>query len=420
MTERTEAEEVPGGPPSLWRNRDFGLLWGSQTLSDVGGYVSILAFPLLVLSLTGSAVQAGAVGTVAAVVRAAVRLPAGALVDRWNRRTVMLVSDAVRLLAFAVLGGSLLLGGTPLALVYAVALVEAVFDVFFSPAESAAIRHVVPAQQLTEAFARNEVRSYTASLVGPPLGGLLYAIARAVPFLVDALTFAVSFGAVALIRKPLQSVRELAEPTSARADVVEGMRFFFGDPFLRASLILAAPLNAGFTGVLFTVVVVLRQSGWSSGIIGVTQGAASVGGLLGALAATRMVHRLSPRSIIVSITWAAVVLFATGALLVHGPAVAAPLAVAFFAAPAANAVLFSYQMAVTPDRLQARATAVLMLVATGLASLAPLLAGVLIDSAGGAATMLFFSAVAVVAALTATFAPGIRQMRPLNEIGVAG
>ncbi len=411
--------DQPAEHPPLWRNRDFTLLWGSQTLSDVGGYISILALPLLVLGLTGSAVQAGAVGTVGGIVRAAVRLPAGALVDRWNRRTVMLVSDGVRLAIFAGLVGWLLTGSVPMAAIYAVAVVEAVFDVFFDPAESAAIRHVVPAHQLTEAFARNEVRQYGASLAGPPLGGLLYGLGRAVPFLADAVTFAVSFVAVGLIRRPLQSPREPREPSTSRRDVVEGLRFQLGEPFLRAVLILAAPLNAGFNGALFTIVVVLRQSGTPASLVGLTQGIAAVGGLLGALVATRIVRRISARAIITIVCWSAAALLAVAAPLVHHVGVAAPLALAFLVAPAANAALFSYQTAITPDRLQARVSSVLMLVATSPAALAPLVSGTLITRLGGAVAMTFFAALMLVSALVATFAGGIRRMQPIEQIGVA-
>jgi MFS family permease len=76
--------------PSLWRDRDFTLLWSSQTLSDIGSSTTLVAVPLPVLSLGGSATAAGGVGTSAAVAQALMRLPGGALADRWNRRRLML------------------------------------------------------------------------------------------------------------------------------------------------------------------------------------------------------------------------------------------------------------------------------------------------------------------------------------------
>src|SRR5262245_15812614 len=73
-------------PDSLWRNRDFNLLWGGQALSSLGSAMADLAFPLLVLALTGSPVAAGWVGTIALTVQVVVSLPSGFLVDRVNRR----------------------------------------------------------------------------------------------------------------------------------------------------------------------------------------------------------------------------------------------------------------------------------------------------------------------------------------------
>src|SRR5215469_1582573 len=86
---------------SLWRNRDYLLLWVGQTLSDTGSAVSELAFPLLVLAVTHSAAQAGFVAALRALPALLLTLPAGALVDRWDRRHLMLACDAGRALALA-------------------------------------------------------------------------------------------------------------------------------------------------------------------------------------------------------------------------------------------------------------------------------------------------------------------------------
>lgn len=178
---------------SLWRNRDFNLLWTGQTLSDLGSWTSMLAIPLLVLSLTASATQAGTVGTVAAVVRSVVRLPGGALADRWNRRAVMLAADAARMCLYAALAAAVGLGHAPVALIVVVVVISVLFDVVYSPAETASVSNLVDAPQLPDAFARNEARSYGTSLVGPPLGGVLYAVSRTAPFLFDAASYLASF-----------------------------------------------------------------------------------------------------------------------------------------------------------------------------------------------------------------------------------
>lgn len=81
---------------SVWRSRDFRLIWSAQSLSDLGSGLSQLAYPLLMLAITQSPVQAGALGAARALPYLLLGLPAGALTDRWNRRRVMILCDSVR------------------------------------------------------------------------------------------------------------------------------------------------------------------------------------------------------------------------------------------------------------------------------------------------------------------------------------
>src|SRR5215472_4641059 len=97
--QRLTSDHPQSPAPSLWRNRDFLLLWGGQALSDIGGEVSLLAYPLLVLAFTHSPAQAGFVAALRAAPAIVLSLPAGALVDLWDRRRVMLACDLVRALS---------------------------------------------------------------------------------------------------------------------------------------------------------------------------------------------------------------------------------------------------------------------------------------------------------------------------------
>src|SRR5205085_2459280 len=94
--------------PVLWRNRDFNLLWTGQVLSDLGGRVSGIALPLLVLAETNSPARAGIVGGVGSLPLLLFTLPAGAYIDRWNRKSVMVAADAARCAALASLALALL------------------------------------------------------------------------------------------------------------------------------------------------------------------------------------------------------------------------------------------------------------------------------------------------------------------------
>ncbi|GAA0518438.1 MFS transporter [Paractinoplanes deccanensis] len=400
--------------PSLWRNRDFNLLWTSQILSDLGGAIAQLAIPLLVLEMTGSAVQAGVVGTAAQVTKLACRLPAGVLADRVNRRSALLVCDIVRLLAFAALAVAVATGHAGLTTIIVVAVIDAVCGAVFNTTEHAALRSLVAGPHLPAAVARNEARSYGTSLAGPPLGGLLFGITQALPFVGNAVSYLASLIGVALIRKPMQTSRD--NPDGHLAALVEGLRFVFTNPFLRSVLIIAAPLNFALTGTIFTIIVTLQRHGTEPGVIGLAETIVGAGGLLGALAAPAL-HRWMPFArLIRALCWAAFGFLAVSALLTISVATAAPVAIAVFVGPACNAALFAHQAAITPDVLQGRVLSVIFLFAMSAAAAAPLLAGLIVTAWSARVAVLVFAAVVALSAVTATIAPAIREMRPAELV----
>ncbi|GIE97531.1 MFS transporter [Paractinoplanes rishiriensis] len=392
---------------SLWRNREFNLLWTSQSLSDLGDGVASLALTLLVLELTGSPVSAGLVGTATHLARLACRLPAGVLADRLDRRRVMVVCDLVRLAAFAALTAAVCTGRAGLPLILAVALVDAAAGALFGTAEDASLRSIVPVAQLPDAVARNEARSYGASLAGPPLGGFLFGLGHAVPFLGNVLSYLVSVVAVWCIRKPLQS-NQTPNQQGYAAALAEGVRFVLGHPFLRALLLVAAPINFAIAGVLFTLIVALQRAGTTPAVIGLVETIVAAGGLLGAACAPALQSRLGLPVLVRAICWAAAALLATAALLTSSIAAAVPLALAVFLGPAANAALFGFQAAITPDHLQGRVISVVMVVATSMAAAAPIAGGAILTFWPAPVAILVFAAAVAGSALAATFGRGLR------------
>ncbi|MCA2219410.1 MFS transporter [Jidongwangia harbinensis] len=405
---------MTGAPENLWRNREFNLLWISQALSDVGNAISSLAVPLLVLTLTRSPVQAGLVGTAGLIVMVLCRLPAGVLVDRVDRRRLMLAADAIRLVAYAVLAVAVLRGQASVPLIIAVTVVGAACNAMFGTAEHSALRNIVRPGQLPAAVARNEARSYGTSLAGQPVGGLLFGIGHALPFVGNALTFLASMTGVLMVRKPLQEPRAV-RPDAPVAALAEGLRFVFGNPFLRTVLFVAAPLNFAITGIIFTIIVQLQRHQTPPVVIGTVETVVAVGGLLGALAAPALHRRIPLPVLIRGICWTAAGFMAISALLTSSVAAAVPVAIAVFLGPASNAALFGHQAAITPDRLQGRVVSVIIVVATSVASAAPLLAGVMIAAWGGPGSVLVFAAAVAAGAVTATVSREIGAMEPVPE-----
>jgi MFS family permease len=399
---------------SLWQNREFNLLWVSQSLSDLGGAIAQIAVPLLVLELTHSPVRAGVVGTIALIVKLAARLPSGVLADRVDRRRAMLACDLIRLLVFLALAVAVAAGRLTLGVIILVAVLDAACTAVFNTVEHAALRSIVPRSQLPAAVARNDARSYSAWLAGPPLGGLLFGISHALPFLGNALSYLVSLTGVALIRRPLQAERDERPPGHAAA-LAEGLRFVFGNPFLRAVLIITAPLNFALNGAIFTIIVTLQRQGVQPGVIGLTETIVAVGGLAGAFVAPLLRPWLPLPRLIRFICWAAAGVLVASAWLTASVAAAIPVSLAVFLGPSCNAALFGYQAAITPEHLQGRVLSVILLAAMSASAAAPLLSGLFVTAWGPARTILVFAASVSVAALTATLAAGIRTMRPIEE-----
>src|SRR5262249_16586159 len=156
-----------------------------QVVSTIGTRVTGVAYPLLVLAETHSPAKAGVVGFAQTLPYMLFYLPAGALVDRWDRKRTMIAAAAGRTRAPGRLATAPALDELTFAQVVIVAFFEGTLFVFFSLSESAALPQVVPKEQLPTAVAQNQARVQGADLVGQPLGGVLFGISRQLPFAVD-------------------------------------------------------------------------------------------------------------------------------------------------------------------------------------------------------------------------------------------
>ncbi|WP_433605806.1 MFS transporter [Dactylosporangium sp. CA-139114] len=395
-------------PVRLGRNADFVRLWLSQTLSATGSRVSYLVYPLLVLTITGSASAASVVAAVAAFAGVVVRIPAGVLLDRANRRTVMLSSEAVRVVAMATAVVAVALNRAPLSLIAVVAAIDASGSALFVSAERTILRHIVPLQQVPAATARNEARTFTAELLGPALGGALYGLARTAPFVFNIVAYGVSFVAVLAIRKPLRAEAHHDQEGWGTA-FASGVRFLAKEPFLRALATVGPLLNMAFTGIMFVVVVVLHNAGVPPQGIGVSMATVAVGGIAGAVIAPWMQRALRPRRLVVGLSWLSAFMAALCVLLPAGYWVVAPLPVLVLLAPATTATLFGHQNAVTPDHLQGRVVSTLGLLVTAMNPVAPLLAGILLARWDSSVAFGAFAGIFVIASIIVTLSRGMRS-----------
>src|SRR5215472_15114293 len=277
------SESVPAAVP-LRHNSGFRMLWIGQLMSDTGSEIGMLAYPLLILALTHSAVLAGVVGTAREITLICLQLPAGALSDRLDRRLTMIVCDSARAVLLAVLGVLIAVHLASWPLVLVVSMIEGGASAIFNPAATAALPGIVPDGQLEQAWAATEARTYGAWLAGSALGGALFGLGRAVPFLADAVSYVVSFGTVKRIRGRFRP-EQAAERTALWREVADGLRLVWQVPILRMSVIAAPLINFAFNGVLFTITLALRQHGTSAAVIGLAQAFIAFGGVLGGVVA---------------------------------------------------------------------------------------------------------------------------------------
>jgi MFS family permease len=195
-------------------------------------------------------------------------LPAGALVDRWDRKRTMIVADAVRTLALASLALALAVGDFTFAQVVVVAFVEGCMFVFFSLSESAALPQVVPKEQIPNAVAQNQARIQGADLVGQPLGGALFGISRVLPFAADAISYGVSLISLLFVRTAFQEDRPRSV-TKLRVEILEGVRWLWHQPFMRVGVLLVAGSNFAFSAMILALIVRAKSLGASSATVGV-------------------------------------------------------------------------------------------------------------------------------------------------------
>lgn len=400
---------VSGPTSSLRPNRDFTKLWIGQAISTLGSRSSFIAYPLLVLALTGSPALAGIVGFLRQLPLLLFQLPAGAFADRYDRRRLMIACDLGRALAMASLTAALFLGRATFAQVLVVAFVEGTLNVLFRPAETGAIKQLVPSPALPAAVAANEARDNAAYLAGPSLGGVLFALTRAAPFLADTISYLVSLVTLIAIRRPFQQ-RRMEPRGPLHREIGEGLAWIWGNPFLRVALLIAGGSNLVSNALALFLILASRERGASATAIGLMLTLAAAGGLAGAVLAPTLQRRLPRRLVVLGLPWVYAALIPSFAFLSSPLSLGAIFGVMALLGPTWNAIVSGYAIALTPDRLQGRRSSVDWLISGSGLAIAPLLAGYLLDNLGVTATIAAFAALAAALAVAATASRSLRAL----------
>jgi MFS family permease len=339
------------------------LLWTGQTVSEVGSSVTTLALPLVaVLVLHATTFEVGALAACTTLPFLVVALPAGAWVDRWRKRTVLLWSDAGRVLVLGSVPVAQAFHRLGLAQLYLVAVLAGVLTVFFDVAYQSYLPALVARDELVEANAKIGASESFGQVVGPSLGGVLVgALGAAYAVAVDAASFAVSAVATFAIRVREPQLPPPAEPRNLRREIREGLSFVLSHPILKKVVGCTATSNF-FSGAAFAIeaVFLVRILHASPGVIGLVLSLGSIGGLLGAISAGRIARRVGTARII----WLSLTVTAPFGFLIpfafrgYGVLLVAGALFAFSAGSVVyNTAQVSFRQAVCPPSLLGRMNA---------------------------------------------------------------
>ncbi|MFE9427495.1 MFS transporter [Kitasatospora sp. NPDC006697] len=409
-----------GSPSTIWRHREFLLLWGGQAVSELGSQVTLLALPLVAVVLLGaSTFQVGLLSTAITSAYLLVALPAGAVVDRKPKRALMMCCDAAQLLLIGSVPAAQALGVLSLGQLYAVALLSSVFAVFFSVAYQSYLPTLLRRDQLMDGNGKLAAASSFAQVAGPSLGaGLVAAAGAAGSMTADAASYALSAVSLLAIRtaEPAPATAPAGGRPRLREEIRAGLRYLLRDPILRNSVAFNGTANffvimVETLGPLFLV----RTLHLRPGYVGLLLALGAVGGIVGGLCAKPLARRVGTARI----SWVAMTVLTLPGLLI-------PLArsggwvVLFglgwiswtFAATLSGISLVSYRQAVCPPELLGRVSAAARWINWGTLPLGALVCGLLGSVLGIRATLWLAVVGGCAAGLWLYFSP-LRGMRDI-------
>ncbi|HVA86590.1 MAG TPA: MFS transporter [Candidatus Saccharimonadales bacterium] len=374
----------------LLREPDFAKLWTAETISQFGTQVSLLAIPLVAISiLQASAFEVALLGTIEFLPFLLFTLPAGAWVDRLPRRPILIVGDLGRAVSLTSIPIAYALGGLTIWQLYVVGFVNGVLTVFFDVAYQSYVPAIVDRDRLVEGNSKLEVSRAVAQISGPPVaGGLIGVITAPMAIIADALSFLGSAFFVFRIRRAEPPIARSGEGQTRRqrvsgflTEVRGGLGYVLGNVYLRNIAASTASSNffGNISGSIFLVYAV-RELDMSAATIGVVFGLGSIGGLSAALLANRIARRIGLGPTIV-------LAIATGLpagllLALASPATAVVFLVVAAALNGFGGVVYninqvSFRQAITPERMQGRMNATMRFIVWGTIPIGAVIGGII-------------------------------------------
>jgi hypothetical protein len=356
--------------------RRFWQLWAANAVSSVGDGMVLVALPLLALSRTSDALTISAVMVVGQVPVLVAALPIGAVADRGNRRRILVRVEILRFAALALFGALVLTGLAGLTAIFLAAFAFGSLDVVFDVTSASVLPSIVDVQGLASANSRMmNAEAVGQEITGKALGGFLLAVSTSLPFLADAATFVAS---AILIRKAVPADEPVATPqASTWSDLLAGLVWFFGHPTLRRLTALVASLAFCQSMVLALVALWARQDlRLGAGAYGLLLAIASVGNIVGAVAAPGLRRAVGGGPLLVGVALVAALAYPVMAVSHSTVLAAGALALEAAAVVVGNVAATTMRQRLVPAAMQARGVAAYRTVIFGCLPLGAIAGGV--------------------------------------------
>jgi MFS family permease len=410
-------------PVSVLRNPDFVRLWTAETISQFGTQVSLLALPLVAVTLLNATpFEVAALGMIEFLPFILFSLPAGAWVDRLRRRPILIAGDIGRAVALATIPVAYVLGGLTIWQLYVVGFVAGTLTVLFDVAYMSYLPSLVERDQLVDGNGKLETSRTIAQVAGPALGGGLIGLVTA-PFAIiaDALSFVVSAVFVVAIRRH--------EPTpdrhrdehgrargNLRSEVSDGLRYVLGNRYLRGIAAATGTSNL-FSNIAFATFIVfaVRDLGLSAVEIGIVFGLGNIGAVVGAVSANRLAQRFGVGPTIVgsmAVGTPGLLLIALAPRELPVPFLVAAGFLAGIGAVVYNINQVSFRQAITPTSMQGRMNATMRFIVWGTIPIGAIIGGT-IATVFGLRTAIWVGAIGSLLAVVPLLITPVRTLRDM-------
>lgn len=363
--------------------RRFWSLWASFTAANLGDGFTLVAYPLLAVSLTDDARLIAFVTMCRFLAFPLLGLPAGIILDRFDRRWLAIAAQTGRGAAIGMVALFAWTDAATIPLLAASAFIVGVGEVITDGGLPAVVRSVVAPNQLELANSRLTASQTIANMfIGPPLAALLFGLDPALPFLGAALLYVLTIGLLATLRGSFRPEAE-ADDGALRQRLTRGLSYVWGHPVLRPlALVVAAFSFVGEAGNAVFVVLVTERLGLSEFQFGLLLTVDAVGAIVMSFLMTRLISRTSHGSSMKL----SIVMFSTAAIL-FGATTFIPvivLAMVFSGAshPAWNVVSVTVRQRLVPDAIFGRMMTAYLVIAWGMQPFGALAGGVIAEEFG--------------------------------------